>query len=121
MLQSITSDDGDNDRDDIPAPVELLQSCDQEPGADGTSDAQATTFTSNTRAVLKHLKSLSERKETGDSASSNKDRGTIASLNALLGKKRRLDASRWFFELLVLKSKVGTLLLCMPLMSFSNL
>eukprot|EP00873_Tetraselmis_striata_P019210 jgi/Tetstr1/439474/TSEL_027906.t1 len=96
----------EEEEEGLPAAVELMQSGDQEqeqPNAN--SDAAATTFTSNTRAVLKHVRGLSERAKAKAAEAGQRARPDIVGFSRLVAGKKRLDASRWFFEMLVLKSK----------------
>jgi cohesin complex subunit SCC1 len=110
-LQAIEVSEGEEEEEeeDLPPAVELFQSGDQEQEAQGGStDAAATTFTANTRAVLKHVRGLAERqvaRASGGGGGVRSAKADIVGLNRLVAGKKRLDASRWFFEMLVLKSK----------------
>ena len=99
-------DEDGNDNATIPSAVELLQSGDQQPQNDEEPDAQATTFTGNTRAVMGYLQVMHKRKLDRQAESGHKTHDGIASFNKIVAGKKRLDTSRWFFEMLVLKSKV---------------
>eukprot|EP00191_Tetraselmis_sp_GSL018_P004000 CAMPEP_0177604874 /NCGR_PEP_ID=MMETSP0419_2-20121207/16368_1 /TAXON_ID=582737 /ORGANISM="Tetraselmis sp., Strain GSL018" /LENGTH=557 /DNA_ID=CAMNT_0019098921 /DNA_START=444 /DNA_END=2118 /DNA_ORIENTATION=- len=96
-----SSEEDEQEEEALPRPEELRQSGDQEQATASGGEAQAATFTDNTRAVLRHVRGLAERRQAGG----DRRAGHIVGLNRLLAGKSRLDASRWFFEMLVLKSK----------------